>query len=242
MELWKASMSLAVLALVAGHSWKGSNLGQRAMGRGLWGYLFHSILSPQPVSTYGYDVVLGAFAPPVRLAIFLAALGFCISLVHSISRTLWGDVYLLQSALLVICGGLFVSTKLSRKGVSDPGGPRSHKIQRKPKWKNTPTMLGEEDGSWRCAVALDSHNVTHARFSEANSRDKVAAKLTGEPFGRDVWTKDTQANPITSTPSFNVASLLSPKKKSARVDERLVEEMASGGRAPGFNPSQNPNR
>jgi len=241
MELWKASMSLAVLALVAGHSWKGSRLGQRAMGKSIWSYLFHSILSPQPVSTYGYDVVLGAFAPPVRVAFSLAALGFLISLVHSISRTLWGDVYLLQSALLVICGGLYLSTKLSPKGVSDPGGPRSHKIQRKPKWKNTTTMLDEEDSSWRCAVALDSHNVTHARFSEANSRDTVAARLTGEPLGRDVWTTATRTNAIPSTPSFNVASLLSPKKKSVKVDERLVEEMASGGRAPGFNPSQNPN-
>lgn len=95
-------------------------------------------------------------------------------------------------------------------GVSVPGGPRAHKIQIVPVW---PDKEWKVDSPYRYAVAEESHEITHRSSSE---------KLTGEPFGRDIWT----TAPLT-------------KKK---VDENLVQQLAAGGREyTGFNPSINPN-
>ena len=100
--------------------------------------------------------------------------------------------------------------------VSDPGGPRPHRIQRQPKWDDRAIPLPASMSKWRCAIAEESHAISEAAFGEP--------LLTGEPFGRDLWTQEP----------YN--SKLKP------VDETLVSALASGGRSGSFNPSVNPNR
>lgn len=100
--------------------------------------------------------------------------------------------------------------------VSDPGGPRPHRIQRQPKWEDRPIPLPASAAKWRCATAEQSHAITDSAFGES--------LLTGEPFGRDLWTPEP----------YN--------EKLKAVDEKLVSELASGGRSGHFNPSVNPNR
>ena len=88
------------------------------------------------------------------------------------------------------------------KGVSHPGGPRPHKIMRVPKWTEGRThvlpneILINKNGKWRCAVAHDAHRDTIAKFNEAKTRgnlNEVKATLSGEPFGRQMWTmKESQ--------------------------------------------------
>lgn len=97
-------------------------------------------------------------------------------------------------------------------GVSIPEGPRAHKIQRQPSW---PNKTWEIRSNHRYASAQESHEITE---SENN------ITLTGEPTGRDIWTKSP-----------------SRQRSKKRVNERLVQELASGGRPTGFNPSVNPN-
>lgn len=108
-------------------------------------------------------------------------------------------------------------------GVSHPGGPREHKIQRVPKWENTfhdpPSIISKK---WRAVVAKESHDVTQARYKGTK------AQLTGEPSGRQMWT--------------NAAKKEGKVGGGHKVDEKLVMELALGGRKPGFNPSTNPNR
>lgn len=83
------------------------------------------------------------------------------------------------------------------RGVSHPGGPRPHKIVRMPKWKEgrqhvlTKEALYVNNTKWRCAVAQDAHLDTDAKFGYAGS-----SRLTGEPFGRQIWTAvKTQLQP-----------------------------------------------
>lgn len=132
-----------------------------------------------------------------------------------------------QSGFVFVATYLYVLYVAHHKlpGVSDPGGPRPHKIQRAPKWDNVNhEMPPSARRKWRFSVAEESHEVTDARLAG------TSAALTGEPSGRDIWT--TAAAPT------NKAS------KQRGVDEKLVQEMASGGRTPvgsSFNPSINPN-
>lgn len=100
--------------------------------------------------------------------------------------------------------------------VSDPGGPRPHRIQRQPKWDDRPIPLPANITKWRCAIAEESHTITEAAVGES--------LLTGEAFGRDLWTRESYSSNLKS------------------VDEKLVMELASGGRLGSFNPSVNPNR
>lgn len=168
-------------------------------------------------------------------------------------------------------GGLFLYHMVT-PGVSHPGGPREHKIRRMPQWDDITSNADQDVAAksgveWRCAVADDSHNVTLERFGVIGSNnnnnhydgndDDAGIKLgmTGEPSGRQMWTwsgrkgnaaSDGSAGAGTSA-GGTLRQLLTPtrgKKKTgaAAVDEDLVQEMACGGRAPGFNPSVNPNR
>lgn len=119
---------------------------------------------------------------------------------------------------------------------------------------------------WRCAVAEDSHDVTLKRFgvseaaakdddsnNDSSNNDDAAVKLgmTGEPAGRQMWTwspKKVGSGGGTGGGGAGdvLRQILTPTRKSggapAAVDEKLVEEMACGGRPAGFNPSVNPNR
>ena len=70
-------------------------------------------------------------------------------------------------------------------GVSHPGGPRPHKIARMPKWTGGQDHYLPEAAlraNWRCAVAHDSHRAT------LTNQIETSAKLSGEPFGRQIWT------------------------------------------------------
>jgi hypothetical protein len=86
-----------------------------------------------------------------------------------------------------------------------------------------PKKSHSTDPSWTYLTGQRSHDWTERRFAG------TSAALTGEPVGRDVWASATPQQPANS---------------KVRVDERLVKELASGGRDDGsvFNPSQNPNR
>ena len=89
-------------------------------------------------------------------------------------------------ALGIVCMVLRVYVP---RGVSHPGGPRPHKIVRMPKWtEGRQHVLSKEalyvkNIKWRCAVARDAHLDTDAKFGNAGS-----SRLTGEPFGRQIWT------------------------------------------------------
>jgi hypothetical protein len=106
--------------------------------------------------------------------------------------------------------------------VSHPGGARAHKIQRVPQFPDIGTQLDMADSNvWRCVVAEESHEDTEHKFSGIAS-----AVLTGESCGRQIWT--TQ---------------VTKRAKGKKVNEKLVQELATGGRVPRtFNPGQNPNR
>ena len=76
------------------------------------------------------------------------------------------------------------------QGVSHPGGARAHKIVRVPQWtKGKEHYLPNKKmiSQLRCAVAHDAHRDTYAKFN-AHAGDKSASNLTGEPFGRQIWT------------------------------------------------------
>ena len=84
---------------------------------------------------------------------------------------------------VVFCGGL--AFLASRDGVSHPGGPRPHRIDRTPEWspaRKRPSIRG-----WRCATGEASHAVTAAK-----ARDGAA--LTGEAAGRQIWHYVGEAN------------------------------------------------
>ena len=110
--------------------------------------------------------------------------------------------------------------------------------------------VGGEDGKWRCAVAQDAHNATLKQFGldpRSHGVDGLNPNdvgLSGEPFGRQMWT---------TVPPFKNSSS-SPKSDSNDTDSDdgwtkvttpyrdIIREMAKGGRKDfKFNPSLNPN-
>jgi hypothetical protein len=107
--------------------------------------------------------------------------------------------------------------------VSHPGGARAHKIQRVPQFPDVVSVLDEADvKAWRLVVADESHKDTARKFEGVSG-----AQLTGESVGRQTWTAHPNRN-----------------SKGRKVDEKLVQELAAGGRSPrgAFHPSKNPNR
>jgi hypothetical protein len=107
-------------------------------------------------------------------------------------------IIILELALLILGILLNFTGIYIPKGVSHPGGPRPHKIMRVPKWTESQShimpkelLVGKKNEKWRCAVAHDAHRDTLAKFKIAETRDgsnEVKATLTGEPFGRQMWT------------------------------------------------------
>lgn len=165
-------------------------------------------------------------------------------------------------AAAVYFGGLFLYHMVT-PGVSHPGGPREHKIRRMPQWDDITSNADQDVAAksgveWRCAVADDSHNVTLERFGvagsdsrngAAGSQDEIKLGMTGEPSGRQMWTWSSARKgnaAADGSAGGSLRQLLTPtrgkKKAAAAVDEDVVQEMACGGRSPGFNPSVNPNR
>jgi len=96
--------------------------------------------------------------------------------------------------------------------VSHPGGARPHKIVRTPQWsegkehflsqqllsgdyssssRDDKEKSGVLSSKWRCAVAHDSHRDTISKFNYIKSKegqDVSSQLMTGEPFGRQIWT------------------------------------------------------
>jgi hypothetical protein len=117
-------------------------------------------------------------------------------------------VIALETALLIIGFLLNITGIYVPNGVSHPGGPRPHKIMRTPKWTDgqrhvmPKELLVNKDGKWRCAVAHDSHRDTNQKFKAAEKLgdlDEVKATLTGEPFGRQTWTRMNRQPRMDST-------------------------------------------
>ena len=106
-------------------------------------------------------------------------------------------IFVIELALFIFGMLLNITGIYVPKGVSDPGAPRPHKIMRVPKWTEGQShvlpneLLINKNGKWRCAVAHDAHRDTVAKFNEAKTRGnlkEVKASLSGEPFGRQMWT------------------------------------------------------
>jgi hypothetical protein len=260
----------------------------------LGSYLRSYVASRGRIGTSGYDPILGALSPPLRVLVHASA----VLVLWSVLLLGWpeaggaallgwpeaGGAALAGAAdlaartcpwLLDRAGGgqrgccsvvwesglaaavlylVFHHVLHTRfRGVSHPGGPREHRIQRQPRWKDAATALPEprnsggsknrgiggsnssssSSSSWTYVTGQRSHAWTERRFAG------TSAALTGEPAGRDVW-----APPGTATVDEGGAGTATSRKKLSRVDERLVKELASGGREDGsvFNPSRNPNR
>ncbi|KAL3940192.1 MAG: hypothetical protein SGBAC_005219 [Bacillariaceae sp.] len=220
---WSSVVALSALIMATGlASTPLDQLGLRPNGSGLWGWLYHYLLDS--VGVGGYDAIQGALAPPLRLMFHMAGVLLLWASAVYFSENPYGDcLFSLPSSIwwlglqsLCLYTLYFFVLNHLMDGVSIPGGPRASKIQRQPTWDDRLTTLDdEEQEKWTCMVAEESHNDTEARFP--------GKKLTGEPFGRQIWSNAT--NSVTH-----------------RSKEDLIQEMARGGRpSSGFNPSKNPN-
>lgn len=181
-------------------------LGQRPMGRELWGWLLH--FASDGVGIWGYDSSLGCWSPPIRLLLHASFAGILYAFFGSFSVALYAAFCFYYNHMV--------------PNVSHPGGARAHKIQRVPQFSKVVSVLDEADAkAWRLVVADESHEDTERKFDGVSG-----ALLTGESVGRQVWTTRPKGG-----------------SKGKSVNEKLVQELAAGGRSPGaFDPRQNPNR
>ncbi|KAG7348086.1 S-2,3-epoxysqualene cyclase [Nitzschia inconspicua] len=235
-------------------------LGMRPHGSNLWSWLYHYF--KDNVGIQGYDAIQGALSPPLRLAChvstcmmlwgsFLCAIGAQNSNACQMPTIVQSSIFpvTLYSAIMFVIHHVM-------RAVSMPGGPRPHKIQRQPQWKQgqlytlDPLILN----GWKCLVAEESHQATESKFAQElvnSSSGEQTPKLTGEPAGRQTWFH-VRGNEKESFADSNGGGLLSrvlgaasPSRKSTSnngVDEELVQTMALGGRSKlGFDPSTNPN-
>ncbi len=204
-------------------------LGKRPLGKGLWTYLYSQLFS-STAGTWGYDSSLGCFSPIWRVSFHISAILLVYSLVPFFPEDKCNcmSLFMVSSAYSAF---FFVIGKVC-EGVSDPGGPREHKIRRMPRWDDVNSYFTSEicdsDTKWRCAVASDSHRATLGTFGlkaeDGENGIKVGPMgMSGEPFGRQIWTRDDQG-----------------RKELDDETKALIQEMACAGRD-GFNPSKNPN-
>ena len=216
----------------------------------MFSFLYHYLIDG--VGVFGYDPIQGALSPPLRVLCHISSIFIlwglsmiiqipislddvsdtrqddgdldgvvttCSSLLLNLPMIVWFRGILAFSVYLLSFYVFFYVMD----GVSVPAGPRPHKIQRIPQWENKTWELTNATDEWRCVTASEAHAVTEAEFFVAGTTS--AAALTGEPSGRDVWT-----------------TVAASSSKQRKVDEAVVQEMASGGRPAGFNPHVNPNR
>jgi len=192
--------------------------GRQQAGGNLWNRSLQQLLSG--VGTVGYDPIVGALPPPMRLLVHwcvicgIASVPLLLS--NSIECLTAQRVLLQMSFSLSVTAAVYVCACCVLDAlcapVSWPGGPRPHKIQRTPQWedKNIPLPAIE---SWQHMCGEAAHKVSNSLFQ---------VQLSGEPTGRDIW--------------YNSESI-----NSESIDP-VVIELASGGRPLGFNPHNNPNR
>jgi squalene/oxidosqualene cyclase-like protein len=237
-------------------------LGLRPHGSNIWFWCYNYF--KDSVGIQGYDSIQGALSPPLRLACHVSTCMMLWSVLLFVfgAQNDGGDACkpstIVESSLLPVAlysTIMFILHHVMR-AVSMPSGPRPHKIQRQPQWKNgrVHTLDASLLSGWQCLVAQESHQATQTKFSlSKNSSDgEQVPKLTGEPAGRQTWFKIQENNKEGGAESNNGGGLLSrvlgaasPSRKSTNsngVDEDLVQTMALGGRSkPGFDPSTNPN-
>ena len=250
-----------------------NELGLRPHGRNLWGWWWSYNVDSQkgPSGIPGYDPILGSFDPSSRAAFHVATIlglwGLTLRLGdyldnddgnidYSLPRhTCEGFLRdIIPSGLLAMALYSFVVGFLIHyflPGVSQPGGPRPHKIPRSPKWKDGRSTLSKDIlKGWTCLTAEESHEATSKQFDSKTL-------LTGEAAGRQTWFKMQQGDEQNQTSNNNgqkspgrfFSALFSPSKLNPNsdadhdvIDESLVQSMALGGRdKPGFEPSLNPN-
>jgi len=243
------STFIFALGCLFGHVGSGlpsANLGIRPRRSSWFRYLSNHL--GFGVGVKGYDSSLGAYSPTIRLLYHVAFILFFWSILILFRLTFkafLGAVFDTEVcpnvdmanivgqvqdtglfSLICYCLGFFLNWIFS-KGVSNPGPSRAHKIQRVPRWNSRVTFAeGDEGVRWHCAVSEESHKITHERFK--NVEKVMTARLTGEAYGRQVW-------------SWNETGCFEDESKSSFVDEKIVEKMAYGGRERGFDPSKNPN-
>ena len=181
-------IGLVLATLLLGHQMSKRplrQLGNRPMGHELWGWLIHFITDG--VGIWGYDSSLGCWSPPIRLLLHLSLGGILCSF------------FGFHAWILYAASCFYINHMLPN--VSHPGGARPRKIQRIPQFPTLSTNLDETDAkTWRCVVAEESHEDTERKF-----KGVMGAELTGEPFGRQIWTTQMKA-----------------KSKSRSVNEKLV--------------------
>ncbi|KAL7545340.1 hypothetical protein ACHAWF_008693 [Thalassiosira exigua] len=122
------------------------------------------------------DAAVASLDP--RLGVLPSAIAYAVAVVVA------SEVVLYATGQVLMKLGIYVP-----RGVSHPGGPRARKIPRAPRWKEgrtrvLPTELVE---GWRCAVASDAHRDTLAAFEGADGEGPKPT-MTGEAFGRQIWT------------------------------------------------------
>jgi squalene/oxidosqualene cyclase-like protein len=204
--LWGIALTLAAIALIDCHLLTPKSLEQ--LGK-----------RPMRIRDFrgGYDSSLGCWVPHLQMVWHTCAILSLCTVSTWIVEQIQSCIPPLVSCTVTLVSylGAWYYSHHVLLGVSHPGGPRPHKIQRRPTWKNSTTILFDT-ANWRCAVAHDAHDDTEKKF------DGTLGILTGEPSGRQLWTT-TEEN-----------------SKTSGVEE-LVQELASGGRAQGFNASVNPN-
>ena len=165
----------------------------------------------------GYDSARGEFSLLATIAIFAPLLL---------------PVPFLPPVVIMTLGAIALVLAIwhfSRAGVSHPGGPRAHRILREPQWANKTWVF---DAGWRCAIAEESHSVTHKAV-------KNGQKLTGEAAGRQIWHKPAKAAAKASPQASAKAATFgfNPSKNPNVEDaiwraQRVADWQAKGGSVP----------
>jgi Squalene-hopene cyclase N-terminal domain len=283
--LLTAAATLLVTTLVLATVWSDRNLdelGLRVHGDNLWAWIWNycfagaagsstgSLVRGSGRGIAGYDCIQGALSPPLRLACHVSA----VLMLWGILVVLSGSVSSIDPSstdttceLSTLVPAAFVSITIYSMAmyvihhllpsVSMPGGPRPHKIQRQPKWKEGCIVLPSKlVNGYSCLVAVDSHNATSQKFASFSTDEDNhgnACTMTGEPAGRQTWFRLTspdaggtdQSSDTNDGPkggggggpvgflSSSLSNLLSSRgigKNSGVVDEVLVQSCARGGR------------
>lgn len=222
----RSGVLMLSLVLILGHLFSSQpldHLGIRPHGRGLWTWLEHHM--DRHIGVWGYDPILGCWSPLVRAGLHAsAAVLLWAFLLYINSDDCCDPFYSTMISAFVLYGFYCHYQAHHSPNVSFVGGPRRRQRsqQRQPKWKSLIHGL-DKPKTLRCAVADDSHEVTTRRFQSI----KPNGALSGEAAGRQIWTTVLRGEKV---------------KERRGVDEKMVLEMAAGGRGPGFNPAENPNR
>tara|TARA_B100000795_G_scaffold64124_1_gene43272 strand:- start:1387 stop:2217 length:831 start_codon:yes stop_codon:yes gene_type:complete len=154
----------------------------------------------------GFDILRGQFGRVASGCICAPALFLLLS----------APAHVKCAVLLPVA--LLLAWWLRAAHTSHPGGPRAHRILREPQW---PDKTWHVDAGWRCAVAEESHERTHAELPNGQ-------KLTGEPAGRQTWHREPGGK---ETVGFNPSKNPNPDDSVWRA-QRVAAWKAKGGSVP----------